>query len=128
MMEGSGASRLNQLFGGGNVGSSGVDIKRAIIKTLPPEISVQVDGDSIDTPSEGIIVAEHLLEHKRTVSFNGGVVSGNVDGFHGPGNLTSLKVINGDLTFSCDLKIGDPVIVAIANDGQMVYVLDKAVI
>lgn len=128
MMEGSGASRLYQLFGGGSAGSSGVDIKRAIIKTLPPEISVQVDGDSIDTPAEGIIIAEHLTEHKRTISFSGGVVSGNVDGFHGPGELTSLTITGGELTFHCDLKVGDPVIVAVANDGQMIYVLDKAVI
>lgn len=103
MMEGSGASRLYQLFGGGSAGATGVDIKRAIIKTLPPEISVQVDGDSIDTPSEGIIVAEHLLEHKRTIN-----------------GLESL--------FECDLEVGDPVIVAVANDGQLIYVLDKAVV
>lgn len=101
-MEGSGESRLYDLLGV-NSGPSGVDIKRAIIKTLPPKISVQVDGDSIDTPAEGIIVAEHLTEHKRT--------------------------INGtEALFSCDLKVGDPVIVAIANDGQVIYVLDKAVI
>jgi len=124
MMEGSGASRLYQLFGGGSDGSSGVDIKRAIIKTLPPSMSVQVDGDSIDTPSEGIIVAEHLLEHKRTISFTGGTVSGQVqDG----GDLRSLEIVDGELTFKCDLKVGDPVIVAVANDGQMIYVIDKAV-
>lgn len=128
MMEGSGASRLYQLFGGGSAGSSGVDIKRAIIKTLPPEISVQVDGDSIDTPSEGIIVAEHLLEHKRTISFTGGTVSGQVqDTYSGGGDLRSLEIIDGELTFKCDLKVGDPVIVSVANDGQMIYVIDKAV-
>lgn len=127
MMEGGGASRLYRLFGNGSTGSSGIDIKRAIIKTLPPEISVQVDGDSIDTPSEGIIVAEQLLEHKRTISFTGGTVNGDVDGFSGPGNLTSLEIIDGELTFKCDLKVGDPVIVAVANDGQLIYVLDKAV-
>lgn len=101
-MEGSGASRLYQLFGG-NAGSTGVEIKNATIKALPPNISVQVDGDSIDTPSEGIIVAEHLTEHKRTIN-------------------------GAESTFSCDLKVGDPVIVAIANNGQLIYVLDRAVI
>lgn len=127
-MEGTGASRLYQLLGG-NSSSSGVDIKRAVIKSLPPEISVQVDGDSIDTPSEGIIVAEHLLEHKRTISFTGGTVSGQVqDTYTGGGDLRSLEIIGGELTFKCDLKVGDPVIVAIANDGQMIYVLDKAVV
>ncbi|RDV27787.1 DUF2577 family protein [Lysinibacillus capsici] len=128
MMEGTGASRLYQLLGG-NSSPSGVDIKRAVIKSLPPEISVQVDGDSIDTPSEGIIVAEHLLEHKRTISFTGGTVSGQVqDTYTGGGDLRSLEIIDGELTFKCDLKVDDPVIVAVANDGQMIYVLDKAVV
>lgn len=101
-MEGSGASRLYQLFGGGS-GSSGIEIKLATIKALPPTIAVQVDGDSIDTPVEGIIVAEYLTEHKRTIN-------------------------GAEAIFSCDLKVGDSVIVVIANDGQVVYVLDKAVV
>lgn len=107
MMEGSGISRLTELFEGNN-GASPLDIRTATIKSLPPNPAVQVDGDSVDTPSEGIIIAEHLTEHKRTVTLAG-------EGGR-------------ELTFNCDLKVGDRVIVAVANDGQLIYVIDKAVV
>lgn len=125
-LEGSGAARLLQLFGGD--GTQPTTITNAIIQSVSP-ISVRVDGESIDTPEQGIIVAEHLTEHKRTISYTGGTVSGQVqDTYTGGGDLKTLEIVDGELTFKCDLKIGDKVIVAIANDGQLVYVLDKAVI
>lgn len=127
MMEGSGASRLYSIFGKDTEQIEAVTIGLATVTALPPEIAVQVDGDSTETPSEGIVIAEHLTEHTRTVSFTGGTISGNVDGFHGPGNLRTLEITKGELTLHCDLKIGDKVIVAVANDGQVVYILDKAV-
>lgn len=122
-LEGSGASRLLQMF---KSDTTPVTLTLATITALPPEISVRVDGDSIDTPHEGIIVAEHLMEHKRTISFSSNV-SGNVDGFHGPGALRDLQITQKEMTVHCDLIEGDRVIVAIADDGQLVYVLDKAV-
>lgn len=122
-LEGSGASRLLSLF---RPGTKPVSITLATVKTLPPEISVRVDGDSVDTPHEGIIVAEHLTEHKRTITFDGDV-TGHVDGFHGPGTLRNLQISSKQMTVHCDLKVDDRVIVAIADDGQLVYVLDKAV-
>lgn len=125
-LEGSGASRLLQMFGGDK--TQPTTITNATIQSVSP-ISVRVDGDSIDTPEQGIIVAEHLTEHTRTVSFTGGTVSGQVqDTYSGGGDLKSLDIVDGELTFKCDLKQGDKVIVAIVNDGQLVYVLDKAVI
>lgn len=127
MMEGSGATRLWSLFGKDTEQIEAVTIGLAKVTALPPEIAVQVDGDSTETPSEGIVIAEHLVEHTRTVSFTGGTISGNVDGFHGPGTLRTLEITKGELTLHCDLKIGDKVIVAVANDGQVVYILDKAV-
>lgn len=126
-LEGNGAQRLLQLFGSTGA-ETPLKFMLATIVTPPPSISIRIDGDTDDTPSEGIVVAEYLTEHKRTISYTSGTVSGNVDGYHGPGNLTSLSIIDGDLTIHCDLKAGDRVIVAIADDGQLVYVLDKAVI
>ena len=123
-LEGSGASRLLQMF---KSDTTPVTLTLATITALPPEISVRVDGDSVDTPHEGIIVAEHLTEHRRTITFSDDV-SGHVDGFHGPGTLRDLQIAQKEMTIHCDLKIGDRVIVAIADDGQLVYVLDKAVI
>lgn len=123
-LEGNGAQRLLRLFGRK---SEGISVTLATIVTPPPKISIRIDGDTIDTPSEGIILAEHLAEHTRTVSYADGTVSGSVDGFHGAGTLKSLKVTDGKLTFKSDLKKDDQVIVVIANEGQLVYVLDKAV-
>ena len=123
-LEGSGASRLDQLF---TSDTTPVTLTLATITAIPPEISVRVDGDSADTPHEGIIVAEHLTEHKRTVTFSNDV-GGHVDGFHGAGALRNLQITQKEMTIHCDLKAGDRVIVAIADDGQLVYVLDKAVI
>jgi len=104
-MEGSWASRLDQLF---TSNTSPVTLTLATITALPPEISVRVD------------------EHKRTITFSD-EATGNVDGFHGPGALHDLQITQKEMTVHCDLKEGDRVIVAIADDGQLVYVLDKAV-
>lgn len=122
-LEGSGASRLLQMF---KSDTTPVTLTLATITALPPEISIRVDGDSIDTPHEGIIVAEHLTEHKRTISFSDDA-TGHVDGFHGAGALRDLQITKKEMTIHCDLIEGDRVIVAIADDGQLVYVLDKAV-
>lgn len=124
-LEGSGARRLLTLFGGDK--TQPTTITMATVRSPLPEISVRVDGESIDTPAQGIIVAEYLTEHKRTISFSADV-GGNVDGYHGPGNLRNLQIAKKEMTIHSDLKVGDRVIVAIANDGQLIYVLDKAVI
>lgn len=123
-LEGNGFSLMAQLF----VKDQSIvptTLTTATVNTPPPGMSVQVDGDTFVTPAEGVVVAEHLTEHKRTISYKGGKVSGHVDGYHGPGNLTSLEITRGELTIHTDVKKGDKVIVAIANDGQLVYVLDK---
>lgn len=123
-LEGDGFSKLIQLFGPS--GRKADEITLGTIKSLPPEVSVLVEGDSVVTPHDGVIVAEDLLDRKRTVSYTAGTVSGDVDGYHGPGNLRSLDVIDGELTIKSPLKLEDRVIVAISNDGQLVYVLAKA--
>lgn len=102
-LEGSGASRLLQLF---RRDGEPTTITLATVVN-PSPISVRVDGDSIDTPSEGIIVAEHLTEHRRSITFKGE---------------------DTELVLKSALKKDDRVIVAIANNGQLIYVIDKAVI
>ena len=99
-LEGSGASRLLQLFTNKD---TPITLSLATVKSLPPELSVLVDGDSEVTPYEGIIIAEHLTDHTREIS-------------------------GAEVTIKSNLKLDSRVICAIANDGQMVYVLDKAVI
>jgi len=124
-LEGTGAARLLRLFNGDK--TQPTTITNATIQSVAP-ISVRVDGDSVDTPEQGIIVAEHLTEHTRTISYTGGTVTGQIqDTYSGGGELTTLNIVDGELTFKCDLKVGDRVIVAVVNDGQLIYVLDKAV-
>lgn len=121
-LEGDGYTRLAQLMRGNKTPLS---ITQATVTTEPPDLSVRVDGDNFDTPSEGLVVADELLTHTRTIDFKGGTISGNVNGFHGPGNLTSLTITDGELTVKSPLKVGDKVIVAVADDGQLIYVLAK---
>lgn len=102
-LEGSGAARLLKIFGNNDEPTT---ITLATVVS-PSPISVRVDGDSIDTPSEGIIVAEQLTEHKRLITYKGE---------------------DGEMTLKLALKKDDRVIVAIANNGQLIYVIDKAVI
>jgi len=102
-LEGSGAARLLKMFGNNDEPTT---ITLATVVS-PSPISVRVDGDSIDTPSEGIIVAEQLTEHKRLIAYKGE---------------------DGEMTLKSALKKDDRVIVAIANNGQLIYVIDKAVI
>lgn len=87
-LEGNGFSRLTGAIFGDK--RQPTDISLATVTTLPPNISIRIDGESIDTPSIGIVMAERLTQSP--------------------------------------LSVGNRVIVAIANDGQLVYVLDKAVI
>lgn len=56
---------------------------------------------------DDLIVAECLTEHKRKVSIAGGA--------------------DQEMIVRNPLKAGDKVIVVIAQDGQLYYVLDKAV-
>lgn len=104
-LEGNGAQRLIKLFGGGSTQPLTFTLA-TIVKPSP--ITVRIDGDTEDTPSVGIIVAEHLTDHKRTMHIVGGAYQ--------------------EYEIQSNLDVGDRVIAVIANDGQLVYVLDKAVI
>lgn len=124
-LEGNGAQRLLTLFGVKGAPTP-VQFVLATIVTPMPDISVRLDGDTRDTPTTGIIVAEWLTEHKRTISFSGDV-SGNVTGAQ-TGTLQNLQITKKEITIHSDLKAGDRVICGVGNNGQTVYVLDKAVI
>ena len=124
-LEGNGAQRLLTLFNAkGN--QTPVQFALATIVTPPPSISLRLDGDTADTPQEGVVVAEWLTEHKRSVSFNG-AVSGNVTGAQA-GALQTLQITTKEMMIHGNLKAGDRVICGIGNNGQTVFVLDKAVI
>ena len=105
--EGNGASRLNQLIVGDTSKIS--SLVMGVITSPLPNISVRLDGESIDTPTQGIVVAEHLADHKREWRLSGS------------GSYQTYEI-------KSNLKAGDRVICNVANDGQLVYILDKAVV
>ena len=107
-LEGNGAQRLLTLFGVKGA-QTPVQFVLATIVTPPPKISVRLDGDTVDTPTEGIVVAEWLTEHKREWRLVG------------TGEYREYEI-------KSNLKSDDRVICGVGNNGQLVYVLDKAVI
>lgn len=124
-MEGSGAARLLQIIK--NSQTSGANVTLATVTQVSP-LSIRIDGDALDTPEQALIVAENLTTHKRVISIKEGLVSGNVVGIRGSGTLANLTAVDAELTINSPLTVGSRVIVAISNDGQLIYVLDRAVI
>lgn len=103
-LEGNGASRLLQLFGGKYIG--GLEMTVATVSSASP-IAIRIAGDTFDITGDALIVAESISGYRRTVSISGGAD-------------VEMNVRN-------SLKTGDKVIVVIAQDGQLYYVMDKAV-
>ncbi|MEH7521681.1 DUF2577 domain-containing protein [Bacillus sp. JJ1503] len=123
-LEGNGAAKLiQQMKRHGN--NKEVIVELATVVTPPPSLSIRMNSDNLPVDSNEIIVAEHLTEHQRTISINGGSVTGTVTP---SGNLTTFTLTDATMTIKSPLKAGDQVIVLTANDGQLYYVIDKAVL
>ena len=120
-LEGSGASRLLQMFDGQAGG--GLEMTVATVTNTSP-VAIKISGDPFDISGDSLIVAEDLLAHKRIAKISGGSVIGStVSG----GSVTSLTWQDAVIDYSAKISTGDKVIVVIAQDGQLYYVLDKAV-
>jgi ribosome-associated translation inhibitor RaiA len=106
-LEGSGAARLIQLIRqhGYNVD---VNIEMATVTSAPPDLKIKVDNMKVELDRDDIIVAQSLTKHKRQVKIDGGATV--------------------ELEYQDELKVGDRVIVASANNDQLYFVIDKAVI
>lgn len=124
-LEGNGAQRLLTLFGVRDA-QTPVQFALGTIVSPMPNIAVRLDGDTIDTPREGIVVSESLTDHTRSITFSGDV-SGRVTGTNG-GTLQNLQITKKDVTIHSNLKAGDRVICGVGNNGQTIFILDKAVI
>jgi hypothetical protein len=105
-LEGSGAARLIQLIRqhGYNVD---VNIEMATVTSSPPDLKIKVDNMKVELDRDDLVVAQYLTKHKRQVKINGGTTV--------------------ELEYQDELKPGDRVIVTSANNGQIYFVLDKAV-
>ena len=106
-LEGSGGARFINLIRRNAAKAKDIDITVATVTKAPPALAIRIDGDPFDILGDELVVSEHLLDHARQVSVNGGAYNTH--------------------QFRPALAVGDKVIVVIAQDGQLYYVLDKVV-
>lgn len=106
-LEGNGAARLIQLMRQHGYNKD-VDIELATVTSAPPNIKVKIDNMNIELDRDDLIVAQYLTKHKRQVRIDGGATV--------------------ELEYQDELKVGDRVIVVSANNGQLYFIIDKAVI
>jgi hypothetical protein len=106
-LEGSGAKRLIQLMRQHGYNTD-VNIELATVTSAPPDLKIKVDNMKVELDRDDLIVAQYLTKHKRQAKINGGTTV--------------------ELEYQDELKPGDRVIVASANNGQLYFVIDKAVI
>lgn len=100
---GSGSSRLRHVIK--QIGyNKDVDIEFATITAPLPDLRFQVDNVKIEFDAYDAVVAEHLREHKREAVINGQDV---------------------EITFKDALKVGDRVAVAMYNDNQAYFIIDR---
>lgn len=105
-LEGNGALRLLTLLGGDKTQPTA--IKLATVQSVSP-LAIRIDGESIDTPAQGLVTAEHLTDHEREWRLKGG------------GTYQTYEIRS-------NLRVGNRVIVVTGYDGQLAYIIDKAVI
>lgn len=104
---GSGISQLVQVMRA--IGHNDFDrFEIATVTSAPPVLTLRINGMKFDLDASDLVVAEHLLEHKRTVSLSGGS--------------------DVEMTVRAALQPGDRVIVASMNGGQSYVVIDRAVV
>lgn len=107
-LEGSGASRFVQLMSiyGYN---EGIRIEIALItKTSPVTFRFGNEPIEIEDDGDSVIIADHLLEHTRTVSIDG---------------APDVQMV-----VRSPLKVGDAITVVSTESGQLMYVMDRAII
>lgn len=103
-LQGSGASKLAQVIR--HLGYNEFDkFELATITATDPELRIKVDNMKIELDASDVVVAEHLTEHTRTVSIDGG--------------------IDVQMTLKAALEVGDRIISVSTNGGQTFIVIDK---
>ncbi|SMF91204.1 Protein of unknown function [Paenibacillus uliginis N3/975] len=82
-----------------------VDIEFATILAPLPDIRIKIDNMPIELDADDVTVCEHLRDHKREVTINGGEVV--------------------EMTVMSPIKAGDRVAVAMYADNQGYLVIDR---
>jgi hypothetical protein len=102
--EGSGRAKLRGVLDALSK-SGGARIELATVIAPLPNIRVKVDNCPIELDADDLVVCEHLTQHTRTASINGGAPS--------------------TITYEAALIANDRVIVASINDGQNYVIIDR---
>lgn len=104
LVEGSGRAKLSHVIK--SLGfNQDTTVELATVTAALPDVKIKVDNVSIEFDADDLIVCEHLTEHEREASINGGP--------------------DAVITFKPALLVGDRVIVASINNGQRYVVLDR---
>lgn len=128
-LEGSGGTQLAMLMK--SLGyNKDVDFQLATVTSAPPDLKIKVDNmEKIELDKDDLIVAQHLTKYTRKVKLTSTSVT---DAMTSAGytphthDITSL-VIEADLDFDDELKVGDRVIVVEIVEGETYVILDRAV-
>ena len=76
---------------------------------------------------DNLLIAEHLLTHKRKFALNTTSASGSVSCSNGSGTLNNISISNGEFAFKSVLEVGNTVICYPILKGQKYLVLEKVV-
>ena len=101
---GSGTSRLRHAIK--QLGHNrDVDIELATVTSALPDIRIKIDHMPYELDADDLTICEHLREHKREVTINGGEVV--------------------EMTIKSPLKAGDRVVVASHDITQRFVIIDR---
>ena len=67
--EGGWDSQIRQMMGKGKSGTGALTIESATVTASAPELKIERDRDGMPLDKEDVIVAEHLTQHKRIMTF-----------------------------------------------------------
>lgn len=101
--EGSGRAKLRGVLEA--LGRNPYVIEFATVTSPLPGIRAKVDNMPIELDADDLVICEHLTQHTRTASINGGAAS--------------------TIVYEAALATNDRVIVAAINNGQNYVILDR---
>lgn len=103
-IEGDGISQLKHIIK--RLGHNrDVDIEFATVLAPLPDIRIKIDNMPFELDADDVVVCEHLCDHKREITINGGEIA--------------------EMTVMSPLKAGDRVAVAMYAENQGYLVLDR---
>ncbi|MGG4344351.1 DUF2577 family protein [Paenibacillus lautus] len=104
LIEGGGFSQLKHVVK--TIGHNrDVDIEFATVLSPLPDIRIKIDNMPIELDADDVVVCEHLRDHKREITINGGEIA--------------------EMTVMSPLMAGDRVAVVMYSDNQGYLVLDR---